>query len=307
MHFRQWIEADETRLLNANFCKRHLLCQACAVRRAGRMNESYLPKVQQVVGEHPHLVPAMVTLTVKNGPDLHERVTHLKESWKRMGAAKRKAASGSERHKPIEWNKVLGSLRALEVTRSKDQEWHPHFHCFVLLTSYIDQKKFSEEWKRFTGDSVIVGVTKCKNGFDAGLREVLKYSCKFSSMTAEQTYEVFRTLHGSRLIDPQGILRGVKEPDIDSDDIEGLTGPYHDFIASWIHDQQRYHITPKSTGPLRYLSHPHRQRNTGCYDHTSTSAGSGGGPSPGGAGQSPDEDPTSSTAPPPSPPLLPPA
>lgn len=260
LHFREWIEPGETRLLNANFCKRHLLCQACAVRRAGRMNESYLPKVEQVTAAHPHLVPAMVTLTVKNGPDLAERVEHLKASWKRMGSAKRKASSNPDKNKPIEWNKVMGSLRALEVTRSKEGEWHPHFHVFVLLSSYINHSRFSEEWRRFTGDSIVVGITKCRGGFAAGLREVLKYSCKFSSMTPAETYEVYRTLVGSRLIDPQGCLRGVKEPDIDSDDIEGLTGPYHDFIATWAFESQRYFISPKSDGPLLYLSHPHRQR-----------------------------------------------
>jgi hypothetical protein len=242
LHFREWIQMDETRLLNANFCKKHLLCQACAVRRAAKMNEAYAPKVQSVCEDHPNLIPAMITLTVKNMDDLAAGIQHLKDSWGRMLAAKRKGAAGSERHLPVEWNKVLGSLRALEVTKGKDGLWHPHLHVFTLLSAYINQKALSAEWERFSGDSRIVGVTKCRGGIEAGLREVLKYSCKFSSLTSEETLHVHDVCKGSRLIDPQGVLRGVPEPDIDSDSIEGLTGPYRDFIALWVQGQARYSI-----------------------------------------------------------------
>lgn len=261
LHFREWYQSGDTRLMNANFCKRHLLCQACAVRRAGKMNEAYLPKVEQVSEAHgSRLIPAMVTLTVKNGPNLEERVDHLKKAWSKMIAARRRFMSNPERHPSVEWAKTVGSLRALEVTRSKSGEWHPHLHVFVLLSRYIQQRKLSEEWEAWTGDSKVVGVTKCKKGISSGLREVLKYSCKFSSMSPADTYHVHSTLRGSRLIDPQGVLRGVQIPDIDSDDIEGLEGPYRDFIASWVFGEDRYKITPKATGPLVYISHPHRHR-----------------------------------------------
>lgn len=241
LHFREWTGSGESRLLNANFCKRHLLCQACAVRRAAKMNEAYLPKVESVVAAYDgKLVPAMVTLTMKNGPDLAERVQAFKAGWKAMMAAKRKA-KGNHRHDPIEWNKVHGSLRAIEVTMGKGG-WHVHCHCFVLLTDYIDREKLSAEWLRFTGDSFIVDVRKCRNGVKAGLLEVLKYSCKFSSMKPAEAYQVHLTFQGFRLIDPQGVLRGVPEPDIDSDDISDMSGPYRDFIAYWMGSQQKYRI-----------------------------------------------------------------
>jgi len=241
LYFREWIQVEESRLLNANFCKKHLLCQACAVRRAAKMYEAYLPKVQQVMIENPHAVGAMVTLTLRNGPDLAERIQHIKASWSDMLTAKRKA-NGSCRHSPVEWNKVLGSLRALEITYGKGG-WHVHMHIFVLLDCYISQKKLVEEWERFTGDSFIVGITQCHNGPQEGLLEVLKYSCKFSSMTPEQVLETHRTCKGHRLIDPQCLLRGVPEPDIDSDEISpDLSGPYRDFIAKWVHANQKYHI-----------------------------------------------------------------
>lgn len=241
LHFREWIQTDEARLLNANFCKKHLLCQACAVRRAAKMVDAYLPKVESVCEVRKDLIPAMVTLTMKNGEDLEERLRAFKDGWRLMLAAKRKAKSNNSKNLPVEWNKVHGSLRAIEVTYGKGG-WHVHCHVFVLLDDYIDRHALSDEWRRFTGDSYIVDVRKCRGGVKAGLMEVLKYACKFSSMTPEQAYHVHCVMNGSRMIDPQGCLRGVPEPDIDSDDISGMTGPYRDFIATWIAGQQKYKI-----------------------------------------------------------------
>lgn len=240
--FREWTESNEARLLNANFCKKSMLCEACAVRRSGKMNAAYLPKIESVAADNPKLIPAMVTITVKNGRDLAERIHHLKDTWKKMGSAKRRGSSSSDRNKNVEWNKVLGSLKAMEITINKKGEWHPHYHIFVLLSDYIDQKKLSAEWQHWSGDSKIVGVTKCYGGIRAGLVEVLKYACKFSSMTPAQTLHTHECCTGHRMMDPQGILRGVPEPDIDHDDIEGMSGPYRDFIAQWLAGSERYRI-----------------------------------------------------------------
>jgi hypothetical protein len=240
--FREWIETNEARLLNANFCKKHLLCLTCAVRRVYKMTEAYMPKLESLVDEHPKLIPAMVTLTVKNGRDLGERIAHLKRTWSKMLGEKRKGASSSGRHLPVEWNKVFGSLRAMEVTIAKNGEWHPHFHVFVLLDDYIDQRKLSAEWQKWSGDSKIVGVTKCRNGIMAGFVEVVKYASEFSKLSVSETLHVHQTCQGHRLIDPQGCLRGIPEPDIDYDSIEGMTGPYRDYIAQWLAGDQRYSI-----------------------------------------------------------------
>jgi hypothetical protein len=65
-------------------------------------------------------------------------------------------------------------------------------------------------------------------------------------MTPENALEVYRTAKGSRFTDPQGCLRGVPEPDIDFDDLEGegLDGPYRDFIARWLWGDDAYRLTP---------------------------------------------------------------
>jgi hypothetical protein len=234
LHIREWELSGKTRIRNANFCKRFLICPACAARRATKLVAAYAAKIDVVQDMMPRLIPIMITLTIRNGPDLKERLRHLKESWSRMMEAKRKGASASSRHGLIEWNKVVGSVRAIEVTWNKKAgEWHPHIHVFALVSQYISQTHLSAEWERVTGDSFIVDVRKCKNGIVSGLIEVLKYVSKPSELSPELLLQLYRAAKGSRFVDPQGCLRGVPEPCIDSDDDDGLHGPYRDFIALW--------------------------------------------------------------------------
>lgn len=234
LHIREWEVSGESRLRNANFCKAFLVCPSCAARRAGKMVSAYAAKVEVVHAARPNLIPVMITLTIKNGQDLKERIEHLKAAWRRMLEATRKARHNPEKNGLIEWNKVLGSIRAIEVSRNtKTGEWHPHIHVFALVEDFVDRFHLSAEWERFTGDSMIVDVRKCKNGIVPGLIEVLKYVSKPSELTPQLLHELYLTAKGSRFTDPQGILRGVPEPDIDSDDDEGLTGPYRDFMLLW--------------------------------------------------------------------------
>lgn len=186
----------------------------------------------------------MITIGVKSGPDLDERVGHLKASLKNMGAAARKAASKTgckHGNSTIEWNKLAGSIRSIEVA-NKGNGWNVHSHTFGLLTDFIDREKLSKEWERFTGDSFIVDVRKCQNGIIAGMCEVLKYALKPGQLTNEQVLHAYRVLNGSRLLDPAGLLRGVLEGDIDQDDLPGLDGPTRDLIATWIWSDQKFHL-----------------------------------------------------------------
>jgi hypothetical protein len=245
LRVREWINSGESRLVNANFCKKFLLCRCCAARRSGKLVSAYSKKVDFISECNPQLIPAMITLTIKNGHDLSERLLHLKTSWKTMCAAARKGKSNSKKNLPIEWNKVAGSIRSIEVT-NEGNGWHPHAHAFVLLTDYVDHSALSAEWERFTGDSFVVGISKCKNGIVPGLIECLKYASKITEMTPQNVLDVYRAAAGSRFTDPQGILRGVPEPDIDFDDLEGegLDGPYRDFIARWLWGEDCYRLTP---------------------------------------------------------------
>jgi hypothetical protein len=245
LRIREWIENGETRLKNANFCKQFLLCRSCAARRAGKLVESYSKKVDYISECRPNLIPAMITLTVKNGGDLSERIAHLKQSWQRMISAARKAKNSPKKNLPIEWNKVQGCIRSIEITK-KTAGWHPHAHVFVLLSDYVSHSWLSQEWERFTGDSFIVDVRACKNGIVPGLIECLKYASKITELEPCDAYEVSVVAKGSRFTDALGIMRGVLEPDIDFDDGD-FDGPYRDYFARWLSESQSYKITPADT------------------------------------------------------------
>jgi hypothetical protein len=234
LHVREWELSGESRLRNANFCKRFLICPCCAARRAAKLVTAYAAKVAVIQDMNPGLIPCMITLTIKNGPNLRERLVHLRASWSRMVAANRKGKLGKERHAAIEWNKVAGSIKAIEAKIGKGSGlWHPHIHAFALVTEDISKFHLSAEWERFTGDSIIVHISPCDKGIVPGLIEVLKYVSKPSELSPELLFELYESAKGSRFVDPQGCLRGVPEPCIDSDDDDGLHGPFRDFIALW--------------------------------------------------------------------------
>jgi hypothetical protein len=187
----------------------------------------------------------MITFGPKNGDDLLERLNLLKEIIKSMGAAARKAASKTgckHGNAVIEWNKIEGSLRSIEVT-NKGRGWHVHTHVFALLSAYIDREALSDDLMRFSGgECKIVDVRACKNGIIAGMCEVIKYALKPGELTNDQTLQVFEEFKGTRMIDPTGLLRGVLEGDIDQDDLPDLDGPTRDMIANWLWSSERFHL-----------------------------------------------------------------
>lgn len=244
LHMREWINYGEARLVNANFCKKHVVCPACAWRRSVKLIAKYTEKAETLQKLTSGLTPVMITIGVRNGDDLIERLDHLKASLKRLTAAQRKGKSESGRHERIEWNKVEGSVRAIEVTNTGNG-WHPHAHVFALVSDFIDRRKLSLEWLRFTQDSYIVDVRECKNGIIAGMCEVLKYTTKTADLTHGQLFELFEALKASRLVDAYGILRGFADTgDIDQDPMPALDGPTREFLAKWSWGKSSFDIYP---------------------------------------------------------------
>lgn len=86
LHFHEVEELGESRLIAGSFCNRHLLCPFCAIRRAAKMLRRYSPLVVDVCRTR-QLTPWLVTLTVKNGPDLPERFEHLRSAMRAMTKA----------------------------------------------------------------------------------------------------------------------------------------------------------------------------------------------------------------------------
>ena len=65
--FKRYLTVDEVRLHAANFCKKHLLCPFCAMRRGAKYLQVYKQRLDVVLQENPNLRAFMVTLTVKDG------------------------------------------------------------------------------------------------------------------------------------------------------------------------------------------------------------------------------------------------
>lgn len=211
---------------------------------------SAFDKVQQMMLHNPTFVPVMVTFTIKNGDVLGERFAHIKKAWRKMCEQARRGKGLTCRNTRIQWSKVKGSFKSIEVTYG-DTGWHPHIHCLALIEDWIDIEELSAEWRWATGDSFIVDVRKIdleqENGLLYGIFEVLKYCLKVADFTPQIAYHAYLELKGSRLTDSQGILRGIPEPDIDHDDTPEETGHYRDVIAMWSHLEGKYKLSDALT------------------------------------------------------------
>lgn len=209
--FRDYYTINENRLISADFCKKHLLCPLCAIRRGAKYLQAYLPKYEQVVRDNPNLKAYMITLTVVNGDDLLERVQHLQKAYRKMLEVGRRFRDGKKGYKYTEASKALGGVFSTEVKRGENSGlWHPHLHMVWLCEEEPNLKQLAKEWKEYTGDSHIVDITPFYGDPVESFCEVFKYALKFSDMECEDTWFAFKTLTGKRLIDCFGVLKGVK-------------------------------------------------------------------------------------------------
>lgn len=146
-----------------------------------------LPKVLE---HYPKARFVFLTLTVRNCElsELRQTLTRMNKSWTLL--TKRK-----------EWP-ALGWIRSVEVTRSRDDTAHPHFHCLLMVPpsyfkggAYLSQRRWSEVWRaclKVDYDPIIhVQVVKPPKGTQDGQEgvsmmnavcETLKYSVKPSDV-----------------------------------------------------------------------------------------------------------------------------
>ena len=212
--FRHYFRIDEVRLHAAQFCKKHLLCPMCAIRRGAKMLKAYLAKYEQVSVTFPSLRPYLVTLTIKNGNDLSERMLHLRAAMRKMAQQRRDSIKGQA---SVQYSKSLGGFHSIEVT-NRGNGWHPHVHMIWLCEVPPDQVLLSREWEAITCDSFIVDVRPLHDPVE-GFLEVCKYALKFSDLSLSDNYHAFEIMSGMRLIDAHGVLRGVQIPESLLDDI----------------------------------------------------------------------------------------
>lgn len=208
--FRDYFTVGKVRLHAAQFCKKHLLCPLCAIRRGAKMVKAYTDRLKVITASRSDLKPFLVTLTVKDGNDLVERFNHLHRSVQRL----HKTRGGT--HQYSEACKADAAVWSYEFKRGANSgEWHPHVHAVWLCHETPDKKALSEQWKRITGDSFMVDVRPFHDKQDTigGFLEVFKYAVKFSDLSLEDNWHGFEALSGKRLIASFGLFRGVDIPE----------------------------------------------------------------------------------------------
>jgi len=251
--FRNYYQIDENRVIKANFCKKHLLCNLCALRRSALQVQTFNKKLQSIFHEDPDMVPVLVTLTVKDGVSLEERFRHIDSCSSHLIKKRRNAIDNSRENTVL--RHVLGGAGSYEFKRgSGSGEWHPHLHQVWLLPKgqfsfTLRQRKkkmvwvpiefenaLRDEWKAMTGDSFMVDVRRIelendKDRFGA-LCEAFKYALKPGELTAEDQVEAAEVLQGRRLQRAFGNLYGVEinEDLVDTIEKELALQPYVDLV-----------------------------------------------------------------------------
>lgn len=228
--FRHFFTIDTVKLHAASFCMKHLLCPLCAIRRGAKALGAYLDRFEALKRSSARLRPFLVTLTVKDGPDLAERFKHLHDSqrelWKRKQRRRGSVLDGVE-----------GAVWSYEVKRGNGSGlWHPHLHMIALAEVAPDAERLSREWHQITGDSFIVDVRPISQDDPAsGFVEVFKYAVKFSDQEPADTVHAWETLAGKRLLGSAGCFRGVEIPEDLTDDPGDYLGlPYVDLLYRYL-------------------------------------------------------------------------
>ena len=228
--FRHFFTIDTVKLHAASFCMKHLLCPLCAIRRGAKALGAYLDRFEAIKRTNARLGAFLVTLTVKDGPDLRERFKHLHDSQRELWKRKQRGRGSVLDH-------VEGAVWSYEIKRGQGSGlWHPHLHMIALSETMPDAERLSRDWHEITGDSFIVDVRPISQEDPAsGFVEVFKYAVKFSDQEPADTVHAWEVLAGKRLLGSAGCFRGVEIPEDLTDDPGDYLGlPYVDLLFRYL-------------------------------------------------------------------------
>lgn len=238
LHFREYYTVDKIRLHAAQFCKQHLICPLCAIRRGAKSLGAYLARWQVIQAQQPALKLYLLTFTVKNGDDLGDRHRHLVGALKRLLNRRRYFNAGIRAAPWTELCRVAGGVYTHEVTNIGNG-WHPHVHMLAACTGEPDSAALSAEWMGITGDSFVIDVRPITDDPVDGFMEVFKYAVKFSSLDYSDNWHAAKILKGKRLLASFGCFRGVEVPeDLADEPLDGL--PYIDRFYRYIAGQYQF-------------------------------------------------------------------
>jgi len=242
-----WIIESSTntpklKLQAARFC-RVSRCPVCQWRRSLMWRARAIKIIPKVIEENPTARFIFLTLTVRNCPldELRATLKLMNNAWNKL--CKRKEFP------------AVGWIKSIEVTRSRDDSVHPHFHCLLMVSSgyfggraYLSQQRWTDLWQSCLGVNYSPRVDvraikpskealkRCNDDLTAAMMsavlETLKYSVKpedvlrnrndQKSSISDQDWliELTSQLHKARLIATGGLLREyLKELEEDPEDL----------------------------------------------------------------------------------------
>lgn len=143
-----------------------------------------------------------VMLSVKNGPDLAERLDHLVRSFRKI------------RHRALWKSTQFCGFYVIEITQGVDG-WHPHLHI-VSYGLYLPWRKLLAAWIQVTKDSRHLRMTTVQDGVNIAYY-VSKYITKVATLSPASTMILDLVCKHRRLFGPFGyaaeLMKNYKPPD----------------------------------------------------------------------------------------------
>ena len=145
LELRKKTESDEYKISNANYCQQHLVCPQCAKvvqhKRRGKFHEA----IEKATKHFPFAYH--VVFTIKDGPNLSDRIDFIKDSLKRFRTMGQKREG--DKRSGGEFSKVKSGLMAYEIKKGDNSGmWHVHAHSLLFTSEKFDYSIYDADMKR---------------------------------------------------------------------------------------------------------------------------------------------------------------
>jgi plasmid rolling circle replication initiator protein Rep len=254
-------------LESARFC-RVPRCPVCDWRRSLKWRAKTFKVLPKIISQYPDARFLLLTLTVKNCSldELRATLIAMNAAWHKL--AQRKSFP------------AIGWIKAVEITRAKDDYAHPHFHCLLMVkpsyfkgANYLSKDKWIDLWQKSLAVQYRPSIdiqairefsTVDKESFRSVL-ETVKYSVKSADILRLETdithtisnqdwlVTLTEQLYKMRLLSTGGVFKQyLRELELENDDLIHINEDLIDteegqkaasLIFTWSEQVKRY-LTP---------------------------------------------------------------
>lgn len=133
-------------LKHVNRCKDRF-CPNCRKIKLSLLTYKLMPEVQLLLQDG--YLPFLMTLTVVNvgNGELNNELDHMQKAYRKFYKWLSLKNGNGYKNRLF---RIDGSMRTIEVTKSKNNTYHPHYHCMVLIhKDFIDEDDFKLQHKAY--------------------------------------------------------------------------------------------------------------------------------------------------------------